>query len=117
MNKTEALARLDALEAEAAKLRDVINAPDSKPRLFYDERKLYVAMCGGNPSLLAGYEPSGYFRWHEFQGYSTEQGWASNHITGQAALDYVQDKYEVREFADAREGMDYFYKLYCAAHK
>ena len=123
MDKTEALSRLDALDHEAAELRKIIEKAEKNPRLTYNDYCLYVAMCGDNPSILAGYDSFdqrgsivNYFRWHEFQGYATAQGWAAPHRTGQEALDSVQDEYEVRAFRNAREGMDYFYKLYCEAH-
>lgn len=47
MNKTEALTRLDALEAEARKLREITDAPESMPALLPPDGTCTISTCLG----------------------------------------------------------------------
>jgi hypothetical protein len=109
MDKTEAIKRLDALDEEAKKLRKII---EGKNELVYDGTKMYVVIIENIPYILVGQRCENYYRWHSFEAiWLTEQGWASNHKTGQAALDYAK-KYGIHVFTDGKEGMKFFYEQY-----
>jgi hypothetical protein len=109
MDKTEAIKRLDALDEEAKKLREIIEQGD---RLEYDGHKMYVVIIDGRPYLLAGQSSSGYARWHSFdKSWLTEQGWTMSHKTGQEALDYVKE-YDIHVFTNGKEGVKFFYEQY-----
>jgi len=114
MDKMEAIKRLDALDAEAKELRKIIERGNG---LKYDKWKLYVAIIGDRPYLLAGHDEANYFRWHQFAQVCTQMGWSSNHKTGQVALDDAQANGEVHEFTDRFEGMKFFYDAYMAGKK
>jgi len=118
MDKKEAIKRLDALYAEAkradverAELRKIIEKPEG---LEYDERKLYVAIFGGNPHILLGHDTASYFRWHQFVlPFPGEQGYALNHKTGETAIEYANKHADkVTAFSDPREGLEYFMAHY-----
>ena len=111
MDTSEAIKRLDALDAEAQKLRKIIEQGDA---LKYNKRMLYIAIIEGKPYLLAGNNDGTYFRWHSFERFPTEQGWAPNHKTAQAALDYLNHCGKVYVFSDCFEGLKFFYDSYMA---
>jgi hypothetical protein len=107
MDKQEAIKRLDALEGEAKKLREIIERGDE---LIYDKRKIYVGVKDGQPYIMAGRGYAQYFRFHAFSGnYRTEQGWDNPKSSGQGCLDYHREcGFDIRAFDDTREAFEYF---------
>ena len=109
MDKQEAIKRLDALDAEAKELRKIIERGDA---IEYDENLMYVAIFDSHPYILMGYALGVYFRWHSMgldgHGCPTVQGWADNHKTAQAALDYAARRGTLHAFGDPREAIEFF---------
>jgi len=109
MNKREVIKRLDALDAEAKELRKIIERGDA---MEYDNSLMYVAIFDSHPYILMGYASGEYFRWHSLglDGYGnpTTQGWADNHKTAQAALDYAARNGKLHAFGDPREAIEFF---------
>ena len=104
-DKEKAIARLDAIEKEAAELRKIIE----KPVLAYDSSKVYIGVNNGKPYIMAGYEGAGYFRFHAYERYSTEQGYDNPQKTGQECLDYhKKEGFDIREFSNAENALEYF---------
>ena len=114
MDKQEAIKRLDALDAEAKKLREIIERGD---KLTYIPTKLYVGVNQAGPALLAG--EGDYFRFQHFSGYEpTICGMSHNARTAQRAIDTeIFYGNEVHAFSDRFEGMKFFYDAYMAGKK
>jgi hypothetical protein len=115
MDKEEAIKRLDALEGEAAKLREIIERGDG---LVYDDNKIYVAIIEKQPYLLCGKDIDDYFGWHNFsEKNATERTLGSSCDTGQGALDDIEvDSTDIHVFDNPKDGIKFFYDQYMKAH-
>lgn len=110
MDKTDAMKRLDAIEREAEELRKIIEKPEG---FIFDDHKLYVAIIDEEPYLLTQNVDTEECEWHSFDGsHPIGTTWAGEHVSGQAALDYVETSGEIHEFSSAREGLEFFMKHY-----
>jgi len=109
MDKAEAIERLDALEDEAKKLREII---EREAEIKYDRDKMYIAIFNGHHYILMGSNCDHYFRWHSMgldgNGRPSTQAWSNNHLTGQAALDCATQSGQLWEFDEPREALEYF---------
>jgi hypothetical protein len=110
MDKKGAIERLDAIEKEAEELRKIIKRSD---KIEYDEMKMYVAVYHSYAYMLCGSRNEGYFRWHTFKNYPTEEGKTRAAKTGQEAInDMIYSEGDVHTFSDPKEGMKFFYEKY-----
>jgi hypothetical protein len=109
MDKLEAIKRLDALDAEAKKLREIIEHDDT---LEFDKCKLYVAIIADQPHLLVG--NGNYFWWHRFIEHNPVTSRWSEHQTAQIAIKRAATVGKVYAFTDCFEGMKFFYDAYMA---
>ena len=108
MDKQEAIKRLDALEGEANKLREIIENGDT-PK--YDGSKFYVAIINKKPYVLLGRD---IYSWYNCD--CVVSTWAGEHKNGgQDAINYVTGVGKVYEFYDRFEGMKFFYDAYMAS--
>lgn len=105
MDKAKAIARLDAIEAEAKELRKVIEG-----KVTFDGDKLYVAILGERPLrsipfILAG-RPDGRHHFHSFQ--DCQDVWDGG-PSGQDAINSVISRNgTVHEFTDTRTALQFF---------
>jgi hypothetical protein len=113
MDKSAAMKRLDAIEAEAKQLRELISEKD---RLIFDRSKLYVGMdYNARPYIMVGNDQDGgYYRFHNFMyPYITEQGWSTPHKKAQECLDvHVETLEEIKVFSNVKEGFNFFLAHY-----
>jgi hypothetical protein len=116
MDKQEAIKRLDALEGEAKKLREIIETGDN---IEYDKRKLYVLIDknDGEPALLASFGTDGAFEWKPFSGSPAIRAFFYKQPTAQEAINQALSYGKVYGFSDRFEGMKFFYDAYMAGKK
>ena len=111
VNKSEALSRLDALEAEAKKLREILSKPE-EPVEYYSTRA-YVATRARAPKnsapncyMLLGGSTSGE---DSFAFYSLENStarWDSPTKSAQdAIINIIKDGFQVREYDSKRAAL------------
>jgi len=107
MDKKEAMKRLDAIEEEAQKLREIIEKGD---KIVYAKEKLYVAIKNGDPYILAGDGNGDHFRFYTFSiPCPSEQGWSYANKTGQECIDsHVKEGFDIHAFDDTKEAMQFF---------
>ena len=101
MNKTEAMRRLDAIEAEAKALRELIDKPEKI--VFNSTRGIFVAQTGRDKYILLGDpydDDGGKYYWFSLD-YSCAR--KSKGCSGQEAIDnIINNGYVVRVF-DSKE--------------
>jgi hypothetical protein len=109
MDKQEAIKRLDALEGEAKKLREIIERGD---KIVYDKSKIYVGIKYKCPYVMTGegHGNGNLFRFHSFDGiWKAVAGWIDPQPTGQKCLDYhLADGFAIHAFDDTREAFQFF---------
>jgi hypothetical protein len=109
MDKQEAIKRLDALEDEAKKLREIIEQGD---KLIYDPNKIYVGVKNGCPYVMTGRTEAdgGLFCLQSFDvGKKALVRWHEAVRTGQECLDYhLKDGFDIHAFDDTREAFQFF---------
>jgi hypothetical protein len=114
IDKAEAKKRLDVIEEEARKLREIIEKGD---RIEYDDSNVYIAQhSDGDVYILAG---RGYQKCFAFYKFSTKSGHASELVlasvcdTGQEAIDMAaRQNITVHVFTDTRKAFEFFLEHY-----
>lgn len=110
MDKAKALRKIAKIEAEAARLREIVEKEDG---LKYDSQKLYIGLTNGEPYIMVGNTNADYFRFHSFETNISAQGWTSPQSTAQECLDYhIKDGFDIHVFDNVREGFEFFLKHY-----
>jgi hypothetical protein len=113
IDKAEAKKRLDVIEAEARKLREIIEKGD---RIEYDPDKIYVAIKeDGTPYIMAGREEARAFAFHAFISgcHASEFSFTSSRPTAQDCIDYHKDKgLDIHVFTDTRKAFEFFLEHY-----
>ncbi|MBE3143074.1 MAG: hypothetical protein IMZ61_04020 [Planctomycetes bacterium] len=110
LDKQAAMERLDAIEDEAKKLREIIEKGDN---LVHDESKLYVGVYNNEPYIMTGTdEKNGCYQFHRFarrNKANTVYSYANS--TAQKCLNYhINAGFEITAFDDTREAFKFFLK-------
>jgi hypothetical protein len=110
MDKRDAIKRLDALEGEAKKLREIIEKGD---KLVYDSSKIYVGVREGVPYLMVGngdiIDGKDFLFMPFDRGRRALTAWAPGKSTGQECLDYhIHTGFDIHAFKDTREAFQFF---------
>lgn len=115
IDKAEAKKRLDAIEEEAGKLREIIEKGD---RIEYNNNNIYVGVqkwgaYAGAPYILVGYGNVSYYRWHAFVDMRSVTGWSGPSKSGQEAIDSaIKDGFDIHVFTDTRKAFEFFLEHY-----
>ena len=111
IDKAEAKKRLDAIEEEARKLREIIEKGD---RIVYSDNTMYVGIEDGCPYILIGHDDDDYFNWHSFdEGHINAMTWGGSSETGQGAIDQaLDDNFSIYTFANTRKAFEFFLEHY-----
>lgn len=100
MNKSEAMKRLDAIEAEAKALRELISKPD---KIVYEHGKLYCALkrCIKYLMVYSG-------QTYSFAAFSTVPDRWNDHIEPQDSIDdMIEDNGEVFVFNNKEDAFKF----------
>ena len=100
MDKSQAIKRLYAIEAEAKELRKVIEG-----KITFDKNKIYVAIWRNEPHILVGSNASEYYRFHDLT--NTIRGIDSSMSNGQDVIDSASEQGTIHEFTDTRTALQF----------
>jgi hypothetical protein len=113
IDKAEAKKRLDAIEEEAKKLREIIEKED---RIEYSSSNLYIGLFTGDVYILVGRDQEKCFAFHKFSTatpWATELVYGSVEATGQEAVDKrLKDGFDIHIFTDTRKAFEFFLEHY-----
>jgi hypothetical protein len=114
IDKAEAKKRLDAIEDEARKLREIIEKGD---RIEYSDANIYVGIKDGCPYILSGNSSDArpYFRFHSWAAGPVASliGYTSPKDSGQECIDHhVKAGFDIHVFTDTRKAFEFFLEHY-----
>lgn len=100
MDKSQAIARLDAIEAEQKELRKIIEG-----KATFDRDKIYVAIVRKEPYILSGRPNEGFF----FYTHENSVMVFDEQKSGQEAINSIEKNGgTVHEFTDTRTALQFF---------